>query len=148
MIELKEKEIKELEEKCYEAVKQNNITLFDLTFTFMNKNINFYPYFLGYKLLQSLLKSREEFYFLVETIENFEDKYIKFVFEVEKAFNLRNKRKLQQLKEKMPEYNQVLSDLIDHEIEFGNKNENEEKKERNVEMINECLYILENYNKI
>lgn len=149
MIDLQEKDYKELEQKCHKAVQENDLDLFDLTFNFMQKNISAYNYFLGYKLLNLLAKSKEEFYFLVETIEDFDDKYIKFVFEVERSFNLRNKAKLQKLKEKMPEYSHAIEMLLNYEEENKKTNDEGQKdKEKNEEMIKECLHVIEDYNKI
>ncbi|KAM0677110.1 hypothetical protein BDAP_002271 [Binucleata daphniae] len=137
---------KQVEMQCIKAIKHNNIISFNENFLLLSNNQN--TFILSYKLIYLLLINKEDFYFLAETITDFDDPNIKFMYEIEKAVNSGSKKRLCNFRDSNKDYSGIINCLIE-------KMDKEEKvdvkdvaqKNKNIEMIQDCTYILKNYNK-
>lgn len=135
------------EAKCITAIKQNNLELFKEKIVFVTDNSNTFVF--AYRLLFLLLEDMQEFYFLSQMIEDPDEKYMKLVFEVERGISSGSKKKLMSLKSEYSEFSCVIDCLLIKMDEVVNKvDEVKFEKEKNIEMIENCLYVLENYNKL
>lgn len=130
-----------------DILKKQDYSTFSEMFVFLDPKVPNYSYFLAHQLLYTLLKTKRDYYLMFEKIIDFENQYILFVVDVERAFNTGNKMKLVKFSEKMPEFSYVINLLLNNE---DKKLEDDMyvEKERDIERIKECINILNTFNKI